>query len=696
MKVDPLRSPLDGEQVVAIDPPLIPRVDAGWRRRLHLFTGRSLDASALAAEQRARAARSALLAQALSPGIVTGLEASLEGADYDGAMLDVAPGLGITAWGEDVRLPRALRVRLGEIQVVAPDGGGAGLTLNEIVDGGFLPPVLVLVLQPVLVEEIGAADPLDPCERDPQSEAFEDQRTVDACRPLLVSWPEREDWSLPAAGLRWRNQLAWAVFERALLGPLPWEDVGAPARADRKRPGAGNPLPRPLHRGADRRPAPAAQRPPAAGGRSRPLAGAHPAVRRASGRALRRSVDDRRRAAARIRAPAPGRAAAASRRPPSPARSRARPTRTAATISSSPAVPRGRGADPPRRAGAGLRRERPLAPLDFAKAEEVQLLVPVPGALYDPDLLIQERVDPEFATTLAEFRADREPLAGPARRRARQGRALTRALGGTEAKPPFAEDDPDKQADEAPRRPRIRPEEIVRTIVISGRPRLPWPCGSGRQIDKEFRFNKIQKEWDEKLLDAKGLDGLIRVLANKVSKANDKIDLGFLHLQTEIYRVRQIVLGNVAGTRLATSPVLADIAQGESARATRENISKIFAATKPEKSQEPLPGRAAQAQPAQARAPEPMALASAAPVVAKADAERLSVEREPSRRTTTTTTVLDRRIVVAKAEEKLDVRAPVTAMSKVEAADLRVRVAVPDDIRQSETSSGCDLRLPQT
>jgi hypothetical protein len=86
-----------------------------------------------------------------------------------------------------------------------------------------------------------------------------------------------------------------------------------------------------------------------------------------------------------------------------------------------------------------------------------------------------------------------------------------------------------------------------------------------------------------------------------------------------------------------------------------------------------------------------MAFASAAPVVAKADADRLTVEREPSRRTTTTTTVLDRRIVVAKAEERLDVRAPVTAMSKVEAADLRVRVSVPDDIREQTPLSGATL-----
>jgi hypothetical protein len=184
VNVTPIRKPLAGEQIVAVDPPLAPRVDAGWRRRLRLFTGRSLDASALAAEQRSRAARAAFLAQALTPGIIAGLEVGLQGTTFTNARLDIAPGLGITAWGEDVRLARALEVRLDQLQVVETPSGGAGSTLRELIARrASLPPALILVLQPVLVEEIGAADPLDPSERDPQSEAFEYQRTVDACRP---------------------------------------------------------------------------------------------------------------------------------------------------------------------------------------------------------------------------------------------------------------------------------------------------------------------------------------------------------------------------------------------------------------------------------------------------------------------------------------------------------------------------------
>jgi hypothetical protein len=78
-------------------------------------------------------------------------------------------------------------------------------------------------------------------------------------------------------------------------------------------------------------------------------------------------------------------------------------------------------------------------------------------------------------------------------------------------------------------------------------------------------------------IETDGLKDFIDYLNEKVNKANDKVDFGFIRLQTDIYRIRQFMLGNEEATKLATSPVLADIAKGETAVATREQISKVAA-----------------------------------------------------------------------------------------------------------------------
>jgi hypothetical protein len=78
-----------------------------------------------------------------------------------------------------------------------------------------------------------------------------------------------------------------------------------------------------------------------------------------------------------------------------------------------------------------------------------------------------------------------------------------------------------------------------------------------------------------KELEKEGVSEFIDFLQRKVDKANDKVDFGFVRLQTDIYRVRQFILGSEEGTKLATSPVLASIARGESAAATKEEIEKF-------------------------------------------------------------------------------------------------------------------------
>ncbi len=77
---------------------------------------------------------------------------------------------------------------------------------------------------------------------------------------------------------------------------------------------------------------------------------------------------------------------------------------------------------------------------------------------------------------------------------------------------------------------------------------------------------------DLKTLEENGLPALITSLSARISRANDLLDTAFLTAQTDIYRFRQNVLGSTAASTLATSPVLANIATGETAAATSTNL----------------------------------------------------------------------------------------------------------------------------
>jgi hypothetical protein len=77
---------------------------------------------------------------------------------------------------------------------------------------------------------------------------------------------------------------------------------------------------------------------------------------------------------------------------------------------------------------------------------------------------------------------------------------------------------------------------------------------------------------DMNTLQTNGLQAMVNSLNSRISQANDLLDTAFLTVQTDIYRYRQNVLGATAASALATSPVLANIATGETAAATAENL----------------------------------------------------------------------------------------------------------------------------
>ncbi|WP_088889359.1 hypothetical protein [Leptolyngbya ohadii] len=109
-----------------------------------------------------------------------------------------------------------------------------GGSLRQLIGSGAaarFPKAAVLVLQPVVAEEVGDLDPTDSCERDLQNDAFENWQTIDGCRPLLYLWDTEILGEIPA-GDRWRNRLAYAIFSQEkgndINQLLPWEQVGVP------------------------------------------------------------------------------------------------------------------------------------------------------------------------------------------------------------------------------------------------------------------------------------------------------------------------------------------------------------------------------------------------------------------------------------------------------------------------------------
>jgi hypothetical protein len=246
MSTKPLKDAVVDEHFLQVEPPPRPFVDAGWRSRPNLYTGRALSAQALSADQRERAGRLALRGQMVSPGVVSGLEVRLESKLVPGQerplyTFHLEPGMGLTASGEDVYVLRDMSVRADGLPVYWPGSlGPAGFDLGLLgsVDAvtthaGLRAAVLVLV--PVVSKREDPPDPHDPGEIDPDVHALEDQRWVDGSALVLFAWPR--EWELPPRETgedraMWRNRLAWEIFNREQQRPAgqyaPWEEVGVP------------------------------------------------------------------------------------------------------------------------------------------------------------------------------------------------------------------------------------------------------------------------------------------------------------------------------------------------------------------------------------------------------------------------------------------------------------------------------------
>lgn len=605
-----IHNPLPNEALLGIDPELLSRLEVNWRHRLNLFTGRALTESALDLEQANHAGLLALTGQLVSLGVTQGLRATLE-LSADGPYCHIQPGSGITIEGDDVNLATPMRAALADVAVAVDGAVLENTTFKEFIQHPASPDFAgVLVLQPVIVslaekrdEDDQASFITDSCQADPDRYAFEDWQMLDGCRLVFHAWP-KDLLALPPAGPNWRNRVAYAIFdyEAAFEAAnfFPWESIGVPIALL-----GFDPSWKPLF--IDRY-----------------------AVMRTGGYPRRRSTSpnplDIRVENGEFAPPYNSFLAEARIHQFAEELSETNPGQLVDQFSSLPPV----GVVPVGAVNLSDKsnvsfpahfriKARPVhaneldgliaasatsAAIDLTAPEGIELLAPLPDAVYDPRLLITEEVSPEFQDEVSQSRKNRDELLRHRLDLQLKANALLTALALPEIDTKYDVSQDEESPLSAPytapadenfaTQPRSSGSgalgssalDAMKSTARSSPYTVPVPIidDKGSPTDKnkeialvsETELRGIDNDDEKRNIKHIGLQTFIDTLQHRVDAANDLLDLAFLRAQTDIYRYRQHMLNNVDATRLATSPILAQIAQGTTVNATKDELQKFL------------------------------------------------------------------------------------------------------------------------
>ncbi len=233
MKIYPIADPLSEEKLADVVPAPRPVVSDDTRvARLNLFPGRNLTAEALQREQAARVWPIERRGQAVTAGVVNGMEVTLMG----NTALQIAAGQGLCQSGIDVMIDRAVTVQVKDLRFFDPTANPPlSDFLSTIEAPEAVESIAILVLQPGYVqdavaplatqvqEDVSAFVPVDQV---PEDQSFFKKTTTDAYRALLFRWHDA-----PAIGALWRNRVAWAIFNMEQQG----QSLPGPTSALRSR-----------------------------------------------------------------------------------------------------------------------------------------------------------------------------------------------------------------------------------------------------------------------------------------------------------------------------------------------------------------------------------------------------------------------------------------------------------------------------
>lgn len=598
MKIAPSFQRVARERAVAVEPAPAARVSDAFLRRLNHYPGRTLTRSSLDLEATHRMRHLALTGMERSAGVVFGLEVglepvpqaeSIEGGGSEASSttevtraprrrygLTISPGRGLCANGEDVVVPRLLKILVDEIP-----------SYDAVMRKETTPPqgVGIVILQPISGEIPGMPDELDPCALDPAEEAYEDYRRVDGCRVVWMPWPTALG-RLPAAGSRFRNALAYRIFshEAAFSGAdcvFPWDELGLPiALMHVARDGTVLFVDRwsVVRRGGAPRP-----KPPLFPSRGTPflwqarIEQLHDHLRDllASGLALT-EVSNHVRYLPPVGIVPISVLDAQTRRCdffPGSYRLEATPI-------------------PMEQVEWVVEAAASLKPVDLDTADALMLYLPVAQQHYDPKLLVKEQADPSLQRTIDALLQEIDVLLG---RRSDLRDQAPIVVGSFQrgAVPVYPDPDPDAQVGET-----VLSEAMLRDVyknrtlqalrVLVDETLKPYSLTPAeKQALARLKTGSVHDP------EYRDLAAFIEGLDQGIQRSNDAVDLGFLKVQTDIYRMRQVLLGDEKATRLATSPILADIARGETSYATEQHLKTFFEKMKLPQSPEPSPRSAA-------------------------------------------------------------------------------------------------------
>ena len=547
-----------GERVVAVDPPFATHVSERWNRRINYYPGRTLTHTALNVEQHNHSSHLSLYGGQLSAGVVRGLELSLEDVESAAPIEEqrylIQSGAAITCKGEDISLSQQMLINVHKLPVI---GQLATDTSSPLGIG-------VVVLQPIVADSAAGLDDEDPCEIDPANDAFEDWQIVDGFRAAWYSWPGDWPTPLPPFFKRLRNRLAYIIYGqegKANGAPLPWERVGAPLALvnilpngrvdfiDRYAVVRQGGIPNPRQSLISNIGTPFLWQARLLG------LSAHLQELRDQGEELKQALQHFQ------YLPPVGVL------PPDIVDFRNNQSSLFPSQYTVEAAP-----IPLEQFEIAVEAAASAEPFDLFAPDRIKVLVPVAQQFFEPRLLKREAVDPLFEQTIKELL---DELGGELGRRQELRGMAASVLGAMDRDliPAYPAEDPLAVPGEEVNDNYIIEKQHDDVALEEVNSLYKWLDDNSPLSEAELGQVTPDNLGTESF---SGVHQLIDDLQNKIDASNHKIDFGFLRVQTDIYRIRQMMLGNVEATRLATSPILANIAQGLSSHATQENLKEYF------------------------------------------------------------------------------------------------------------------------